>query len=430
MSNVTGKTSIRIDELVEDTIISGRVANGKLILTTRGGNDILAGDVGAASTKVDKYTLADGADLNTLVTSGNYRGGTLTNGPLTGGFIIVSGSGGSYATQIFQNYAGTRTWIRTNNAGTWSSWRELATAGVGDDQLRLATRMRDLGIVEGASQTSIYRPAWTYLTFPNAGYLAGVYGSVSSYTRIAMPADGTVIQGHGGSTNVTVSAGSIPAPSTGLNGVLWLDPAFGGGTPSFHISGYGTAWTPPPTWIPIYEWVSTALSGGIGRFVITVDSWSNDSQLLVAPPTSIFTISSHLIATASWWQLSSYVTNTPAKVRSKEAVTRSAGKFTFNKTGLFRVSFTIAWTASNAAGERATWLNFNSTGAPAATTDYRNWRLDMAPGPGFPQLSGTMDFYAASGDYCYLFAYQSSGGNMNVGGYNGDQISFQYQGAW
>lgn len=81
----------------------------------------------SAALQVDKYTLSNSADLNTMVTSGNYRGQTITNAPLTGGFWqVFSGSGSSYAVQMFENYAGTQQWIRTNNAGSWSAWKELA----------------------------------------------------------------------------------------------------------------------------------------------------------------------------------------------------------------------------------------------------------------------------------------------------------------
>ncbi len=46
MAEVTGKTSVEIDELVNTTVVSGRVENGNLILTTRGGAEILAGYIG------------------------------------------------------------------------------------------------------------------------------------------------------------------------------------------------------------------------------------------------------------------------------------------------------------------------------------------------------------------------------------------------
>jgi microcystin-dependent protein len=47
MATVDGKTSIKIDELVNGSIISGAVVNGSLILTTRGGANINAGVVTA-----------------------------------------------------------------------------------------------------------------------------------------------------------------------------------------------------------------------------------------------------------------------------------------------------------------------------------------------------------------------------------------------
>lgn len=46
MSSIDGKTSIKIDELVNNTIISGRIVDGQLLLTTRGGAEFNAGFVG------------------------------------------------------------------------------------------------------------------------------------------------------------------------------------------------------------------------------------------------------------------------------------------------------------------------------------------------------------------------------------------------
>lgn len=46
MAEVTGKTSVEIDELVNATVVSGRVENGNLVLTTRAGGDIQAGYIG------------------------------------------------------------------------------------------------------------------------------------------------------------------------------------------------------------------------------------------------------------------------------------------------------------------------------------------------------------------------------------------------
>lgn len=45
MAEVTGKTSNKIDELIQGTVTSGRVQDGQLILITAGGAEILAGDV-------------------------------------------------------------------------------------------------------------------------------------------------------------------------------------------------------------------------------------------------------------------------------------------------------------------------------------------------------------------------------------------------
>lgn len=53
MASVTGKTSIKIDDLINDTIISGQIVSGHLILESRGGAQIDAGIVSGGSGGVD-----------------------------------------------------------------------------------------------------------------------------------------------------------------------------------------------------------------------------------------------------------------------------------------------------------------------------------------------------------------------------------------
>lgn len=45
MASVTSKTSLKIEELVEDTVVDGEVVGGNLILRNRGGAEIFAGPV-------------------------------------------------------------------------------------------------------------------------------------------------------------------------------------------------------------------------------------------------------------------------------------------------------------------------------------------------------------------------------------------------
>lgn len=49
MASVDGKTSIKIDELINATVVSGHVASNRLILVTRGGAEIDAGSVEASA---------------------------------------------------------------------------------------------------------------------------------------------------------------------------------------------------------------------------------------------------------------------------------------------------------------------------------------------------------------------------------------------
>ncbi len=54
MASVTGKTSIKIDDLINDTIVSGEVVGDHLILHSRGGSQIDAGVVtGSSSSPLD-----------------------------------------------------------------------------------------------------------------------------------------------------------------------------------------------------------------------------------------------------------------------------------------------------------------------------------------------------------------------------------------
>lgn len=49
MASVDGKTSIKIDQLINDTVVDGEIVNSHLILRTRGGAEIDAGSVSASS---------------------------------------------------------------------------------------------------------------------------------------------------------------------------------------------------------------------------------------------------------------------------------------------------------------------------------------------------------------------------------------------
>ena len=65
MATVEGKTSIKIDELVNGTVISGYVnpTTGQLVLVTRGGAEILAGfAVGVAAVEAGTYISVDYTD--------------------------------------------------------------------------------------------------------------------------------------------------------------------------------------------------------------------------------------------------------------------------------------------------------------------------------------------------------------------------------
>jgi microcystin-dependent protein len=53
MADVTGKTSIKIDELVKGTVVDGEILSGRLILRTRGGAEIDAGPVTGSVTALD-----------------------------------------------------------------------------------------------------------------------------------------------------------------------------------------------------------------------------------------------------------------------------------------------------------------------------------------------------------------------------------------
>jgi hypothetical protein len=64
VARIDGKTSIKIDDLVNSSVISGRVSDdGQLILKTRGGAEILAGSVTGSGTSSFDKVFAIATDL-------------------------------------------------------------------------------------------------------------------------------------------------------------------------------------------------------------------------------------------------------------------------------------------------------------------------------------------------------------------------------
>lgn len=91
----------------------------------------------ALSKRVAKYTLPDGVDLDTVIANGHYY---VTSNPVNYphgdsnagnyGLMLVISSNDGVPDAVEQQFTGTdnRTWCRRNIAGTWSDWKQTATA--------------------------------------------------------------------------------------------------------------------------------------------------------------------------------------------------------------------------------------------------------------------------------------------------------------
>ena len=91
-------------------------------------------------------------------------------------------------------------------------------------------------------------------------------------------------------------------------------------------------------------------------------------------------------------------------------VNTSTSRITVNTAGIYTVSFNISW-ASNATGERIAWIQKNGSGAS-------RWGMvrGAASAAGETIMSSTTIMSLAVNDYIEVGVYQSSGGNLNIGG--------------
>lgn len=138
MVTVTGFTADRMLAIENDTVVDGNVVGDDLVLLTKDGTPINAGNVrGAPGFAFGVIELSGSVDLDSIVSSGYYTqssnveaaSGTNYPTPYSGLLEVVSGIGAAF---IWQSYSvssdgpfANEKFIRTRTAGVWSTWKPL-----------------------------------------------------------------------------------------------------------------------------------------------------------------------------------------------------------------------------------------------------------------------------------------------------------------
>jgi hypothetical protein len=120
----------------------------------------------------------------------------------------------------------------------------------------------------------------------------------------------------------------------------------------------------------------------------------------------------------------------PAKNLSQEAATVTSNVWTLTNTGWYSFSSMVQF-AANATGIRAIFLKFNS-GTPGTSVDYRDSERGSVPSAGIiTYVELNTQFYAAAGETISVFAIQTSGAALTVGGNTyGDLMVLEFKGNW
>lgn len=166
-----------LDRLWHDTTNKGtllyRANGGASYGLWHGGNLLPVAEITGGA-----QLLANATDLNTIKTTGFYRGSTLTNAPGAGWwYVIVEGHDGFWTKQTATAYGSGNTandtYVRTLLNGTWSSWVKFQFEGT---NITAGTLKVDMGTAAAPTftfatdlDTGVYSPAANQIALATAG---------------------------------------------------------------------------------------------------------------------------------------------------------------------------------------------------------------------------------------------------------------------
>lgn len=114
MAEVTGKTSIKIDDLINDTVVDGELVSGHLILRTRGGAEIDAGSMTGGADAALAFMPIGYIYMSVVSTSPAtlFGGGTWTR--IGQGRVLVGQDSGQTEFDVAEETGGSKTHTITN----------------------------------------------------------------------------------------------------------------------------------------------------------------------------------------------------------------------------------------------------------------------------------------------------------------------------
>lgn len=399
MATVVSKTSIKIDDLINDTVVSGAVIDGQLILVTRGGAEINAGSVsktfGLEWSKSTPYVVGD------LV---GYAGG----------FFKATADNVNYPPYFYSN-----SWVQIVgvDASDWVSkdtFFEAQTLTYWDFFWKNGTA--------SAALTS------TVGEFESGHQALKITLGTNSTQRIYNRTE-NIIKGVGDTVTVTVrakylAAGSttVPTLTTSLNQNDQLhspEPLAAGASFTGPLEGTAALTTTFSTYTFTMNAVDAkpraqinliVSTGAAGTGVVVIDSVVyarnagavKSAGLVAANGTGVPAASTVWARYNNWIQDTTFPSNmvvTPNGIQVTEA-------------GYYNVTFQGIWTA-NATGTRAIYVDIAPTETEAynATRPYLQQYSSAAEVVSL--LSGSI--YVPAGYWIRAWAYQASGVTLNFG---------------
>ncbi|WP_234123441.1 pyocin knob domain-containing protein [Clostridium hydrogenum] len=141
--------------------------------------------------------LINSTDANTVISTGFYYGNNISNVPTvsgesTAGYLLVEASSSNWVKQTYCTYTNSKIFVRTNNNGTWTSWKSLASSG--DIPTSLPANGGNADMVGGKHATDFMARTISSTTLDfNTVKTSGVY-SVKANTNSPNPSyNGTLI---------------------------------------------------------------------------------------------------------------------------------------------------------------------------------------------------------------------------------------------